>query len=169
MAHMARQHRPAARLGQITDIKPPPRRLFSDFGREILYEIDQFGMAPVAIARQPHRGPCRPRLGQARRPGQTAARITADHGTLAAVGPLRSTEQQPRLLPRQRGIERRKAWAFLRRGAARHHGQNTQSGQTDTHVHTRSSPSARTQMIRIRPSTNNPIKGTIPSRALSVR
>ena len=59
MAHMARQHRAAAGLRNIAHQHALPAILFLSLGGELLDQIDQLGMAPRAVARQPHRLPRR--------------------------------------------------------------------------------------------------------------
>ena len=73
MAHMAEGQRAAARLRHVADQDAVPAGGLGGERREALQEPDQFGMAPVAVARQAHHLPVSARRPAVRRRLQTAA------------------------------------------------------------------------------------------------
>src|SRR4029450_5480620 len=75
---MAGQHRPAPRLRDIADEKPRPAILRPGILRQLLDEIEQRRMRPVAVARQAHDLPGRPVDRKGDRPGEAAMRIEPD-------------------------------------------------------------------------------------------
>ena len=81
MAPVAGDHRAAARLRHVADQQagPADRRRFVG---EAFEELDQLGMAPVAVARQPHHLPGRPVDRQRLAAGEAAVGVVADRARL---------------------------------------------------------------------------------------
>ncbi len=94
MAQMPERQRAAARLRHVADQNAFPTGRLGGGRREFLQEFDQFRMAPVAIARQPHHLPVRPVDRQLDAALQTAARVVADGHGLAEARQLGRREQR---------------------------------------------------------------------------
>ncbi len=78
MRGVAGQHRPTARLGNIADQEPRPAVMLRGLARQFLDQRDGIGMAEAAVARKPHRLPCRPVDRQRLGAGEAALGIKAD-------------------------------------------------------------------------------------------
>ena len=102
MAGMAGEHRAAARLRHVAHEQPVPAGLRRLRG-EPLEELHQVGMAPVAVAREPHHLPGRAVDRQRHGARETALGIEADGARLQIRRRGLAAEQ---LLGRRRGIVR---------------------------------------------------------------
>ena len=78
MRSVAGDHRTAARLGDVADQQTGPSIDLGQACRQLLQQLDQIGMSPVAIAGKPHHLPGLPIGGDRRRAGDAAARIAAN-------------------------------------------------------------------------------------------
>ena len=94
VAHVAERQRAAARLRHVADQDALPAGGLGGERREALEEFDQFGMAPIAVARQPHHLPVRAVDRQFDAALQAAARVVADRHGLAEARQLRFREQK---------------------------------------------------------------------------
>jgi hypothetical protein len=90
VAQMAERQRTAARLRHVADQDALPAGRLGGERREPLQELDQFRMAPIAIARQPHHLPVRAVDRQLDAALQTAARVVADGHRVAEARQLRA-------------------------------------------------------------------------------
>jgi len=79
MAGVAGEHRSAARLRHVADQDARPAGLLVRLRRQPLHQCDQVGMAPVAVARQPHHLPVAAIDRQTFGAGDAALGIEADH------------------------------------------------------------------------------------------
>ncbi len=119
VAGVAARHRAAAGLGQIAHEQAGPAVLLLGFRREALDQIDQLGMAPVAIARQAHRLPRGPVDRERLATGKTALGVEADRARGERRRRLGGAEQVAGgralgFLGRLAGLPRR--WRGRRRG-----------------------------------------------------
>src|SRR6056297_264201 len=125
-------------------------------------------MAPVAVAAQAHRLPCRPGLGKGDTPGEAPLGIAAEGGGRMLRAALARSEKVPGLDAAHGGGD---ALARHDRGlgpcprTAREH----ERGERDETSQALRSPSGRTQCSRKRPIAKSPMMGATPRRALSVR
>ncbi len=71
VGRMPRQHRAAARLGDVAEQQARPADLFGRIMRKLLNQRDHLRVAPTAVARQPHRLPGGP-VGRDRDPAGKA-------------------------------------------------------------------------------------------------
>ena len=99
MRGVAGQHRTAARLRHVADQDAGPMADCRHLARKSFEKGEQGGMAPIAVARQPHHLPGRPVDGQRLAAGEAAARIKSD----GARGERRSGVVAKQLLGRGRG------------------------------------------------------------------
>ena len=80
------QHGTAARLADVTDVKPLPAGLARGESGQVLEKVDGCGMAPVAVARQAHGLPCGPGFRQFDRARDAALGVTAEGCGLCRCG-----------------------------------------------------------------------------------
>ncbi len=123
VAGMAADHRAAARLRHVADQQAIPAVLGGVVG-ERLDVPDEFGLAPVAVARQPHHLPVRPGDRQRLGAGHAAVGIGADRPWLARRGQLGLAEQH---FGWRAGGKRRGAGS----GHRRHGGGGKEQGRDD--------------------------------------
>jgi len=73
MTEMAADHRPTTRLRHVANEKSRPTIEIAGIGSKALKKIKQPGMAPVAIAREPHHLPMGAIDGKGYRPCKAAS------------------------------------------------------------------------------------------------
>ena len=176
VAGMTGEHRPAARLAQVTDIDAVPPRLAGRYAAEILNEIYCFGMSPVAVARQPHGLPRRAGFGQFHSARDAALGIASERiGSGAGAGGLcaekllcgfeavlmaRCAQRRQRCrLPVRHGIGRLRA--------THQHNAESEGGQDQRRSHSKS-PFGLTHSSKTSPRMNSPAIERMPRRWLPV-
>ncbi len=140
-------HRPAARLADVTDVETPAKADVAGRGRQVHQELHHLRLAEVAVPRQPHCLPCRPRFGQLHHPCRTAPGVAADRHRILRRGRSHRAEQPVgKLLGLDRGRKKK--------------GQEKGAGQDHAGI----SPLGLTKVSRIRPIRNNTTRGAMPIR-----
>ena len=154
MAGVAGDHRPAQRLAHVADVEAGPAEA-GGLPRQVHQELDELRVAPVAVARQPHRLPGRAGFGQLDVARGAAARIAAKGRRRPAI---RGAERAEDVLGQRIGRRRN-----------RQHGHR-RGGEDGFQVadHCPGSPSGLTHLSSASDRRNITISGDMPMRWLPV-